>query len=31
MEEDYEVWLININKYFQIYEYDDDMRVRLDI
>jgi len=28
-EESVEAWLINMNKYFQIYEYDDNLKERL--
>lgn len=31
MEEAVEAWLININKYFQIYEYDNNLKERLAI
>jgi len=31
MEEAAEAWLINMNKYFQIYEYDENLRAKLAI
>lgn len=31
VEEYLEVWIINMNKYFQIYEYDNNLKTMLDI
>lgn len=31
MEEAPKAWLININKYFHIYEYDNNLKARLEI